>query len=86
MVLFVQGMNVNRIAEVSLYSVGYWSGTRLFAVLSVMAFMFTLFKSEEAAEVGRLVWVHSLMVSSACVMLMLYWLSFGLIGLKFWAY
>lgn len=85
-VMLMIGVSSDSIAEVSLSSVGYFLGTLLFAILSVTAFIHVLQKRAIKEEVGKAIWVHSLLVSFACLILNLYWLNYGLIGIRFWAY
>lgn len=71
------------LGSVNLWSVIIFVGTILFALLSVCGLWLALRVPREEIRAG--VRFHSLLVSSACVVLTLFLLSWHLIGLRLWA-
>ena len=65
-------------------SVSYFIGTLLFAALT----LFALFRTVRSPEpvFGSKVRIHSALVSVACFITLVYLWSYGLIGLRLWAY
>jgi len=86
-ILIMAGVaDMSRLAHPTFWSVAYWLISMLFVGISIGAFVFVASRYGRRQEVGPAVWIHSMLVSVAVVLLSGYWAYYGLVGLKFWTY
>jgi hypothetical protein len=71
------------IGTLNLFTVGIYAATILFALLSPLGLVLAL--RVPKAEIHPGVRIHSLLVSLACCVVALFFVSWGLIGLRLWA-
>jgi CubicO group peptidase (beta-lactamase class C family) len=64
-------------------TVGIYAATLLFALLSLIGLVLAV--RVPKSEINRAARIHSLLVSSACCVITIFFLSWGLIGLRLWA-
>ena len=86
-ILIMAGLDdMSRLAYPTFWSVAYWLLSMLFVGLSIGAFVYVASRYGLRREGGPVVWIHSMLVSVAVVLLSGYWGYYGLVGLKFWTY
>ena len=86
-ILIMAGLDdMSRLAYPTFWSVAYWLLSMLFVGLSIGAFVYVASRYGLRREGGPAVWIHSMLVSVAVVLLSGYWGYYGLVGLKFWTY
>jgi CubicO group peptidase (beta-lactamase class C family) len=76
-------LNGPRIGTFNLWTAGIFLGTFFFPLLSILGFVLVLRVPKD--EIHRGVWIHSLLVSSACCVMTGFLLSWHLLALRFWA-
>jgi hypothetical protein len=81
--LCVAQLSGTRIGTFNLWTFGIFLGTLFFPLLSIAGLLLALRVPKE--EIHRGVWIHSLLVSSACCVMTGFLLSWNLIALRFWA-
>ncbi len=86
-ILFMQGMSgdmIENFGSITIFSSGFWLFSILFVVFTGLS-LFTSFISF-GRPMNRAARVHALLVTLACVVVSVYLLSEGLIGLRTWVY
>jgi CubicO group peptidase (beta-lactamase class C family) len=78
-----KALHGSAIGTLNLFTVGIYAATILFALLSLLGLVLAL--RVPKAEIHRGVRIHSLLVSLACCVVLLFFASWGLIGLRLWA-
>jgi len=81
--LCFNALHGSAIGTLNLYTVGIYAATILFALLSPLGLVLAL--RVPKAEIHPGVRIHSLLVSLACCVVALFFVSWGLIGLRLWA-
>jgi len=76
---------VRRLGVFSLYSGGYWILSWLFAILCLISLVHAWRHATERASIGKCLWWHAQLVTTANVTVLGYLGYYGLIGLRFWA-
>ena len=76
---------IQRLGTLTLYSGGYWLLSWLFAALCVVSISHGWRHATERATIGKAVWWHAQLVTTANVSALAYLSYYGLIGLRFWA-
>jgi CubicO group peptidase (beta-lactamase class C family) len=78
-----KALHGSAIGTLNLFTVGIYAATILFALLSLLGLVLAV--RVPKAEIHRGVRIHSLLVSLACCIVVLFFASWGLIGLRLWA-
>lgn len=82
-VLFCSSKAVDEIGRFNFWSFAVFGGTILFALLSLASLALAV--SVPKQEIHKAVRIHSLLVSSACCIVTLFFSAWHLIGLRLWA-
>ena len=72
----------NKLGKPTLWSIGFWIVTWLFALSAILGLVQAY--RARAWEIRRGVRTHSLLVSSASTLIMLYLAYWGIIGIRTW--
>lgn len=78
--------DLSRLGALSAWSIGYWLMSWLFTFLALISPIYIWLLRDNLADIGRGVWVHSFMVAIATTLFAAYFVWYGLIGIRFWAY
>jgi hypothetical protein len=86
-ILFIQGMNgdmMENFGNITIYSLGFWLFSLLFVVFTGLSLITTVISF--GRSMNRAARIHAVLVTLACVVVSVYLLSEGIIGLRTWAY
>ncbi|WP_321393914.1 serine hydrolase domain-containing protein [Emcibacter sp.] len=64
----------------------YWIGSLVFAGMSLVSTVYVGMNRTITPQTGRLAWLHSLLVSLAMLLTVIYFSQYGFIGLQIWKY
>ncbi|NOX69985.1 MAG: serine hydrolase [Gammaproteobacteria bacterium] len=70
----------------NIWTVGYWLLSWLFALLAIISFLTVWQYRSRINDIGKAVWVHSLMVAVATILTTAFFTWYGILGLRPWAY
>jgi CubicO group peptidase (beta-lactamase class C family) len=87
LISFIAAMsNFTRLHMPTTAAICFWIGTLAFAIMAALSTVYVGLKWNKRAQIGRLAWLHSMLVALAMSLTVVYFSYHGLIGLRLWDY